>query len=149
MHKRGRLALPLKVLLLTAVAAVGAGVGYYLTHPSKYRSPDAIAMDFYQQLATHDYQSALSDVVPSEQGQATSMASQADVQSFVSETAHENIQLVNPQAAQGVTDVVTLEGCGQDFSCSNFQPVPTVKQAGKWYVDFEAWQQELDPGVGS
>jgi hypothetical protein len=140
--KKGHLALPLVLLLVAALVAAAGTVGFILTHPSPHRSPDAVALDFYQKLAASpmDATAVLADVVPSQQGQAASLTSLREVQSVSTELQHENLSVLNPSTPLTTSKSVEIQGCNEILSCGPVAvTVPTVEVQGKWYVDFAAW----------
>lgn len=142
--KRGRLVLPLKVLLVLVVAAGVAAGAFILTHPSPRRSPDAAAMDFYQQLEKGQWASALKDVAPDQRATASGMRALPEVMKFRTSLADfSNLQLANGGPPTATTKSVQIQGCGADFSCTSLLAVPTLEVKGSWYVDFTTWDQTL------
>lgn len=142
--KRGRLVLPLKILIILVVVAGVSALGFFLTHPSPLRSPDAVAQNFYQSIEKGQWTAALSDVAPAQRTAATGMQTLPEVKRFKSGLVNfSNLQVVNPTPPTATTASVQLQGCGADFSCSPLEAVPTTEVKGQWYVDFDAWDPTL------
>ena len=140
--KKGHLAGPLVALIVVALVAAAGAVGYKLTHPSPQRSPDAVALNFYQKLGASppDYTGAVADIVPSQQGQAGSMNSMHEVQAVVQELQTQNLSVLNPSKPTATTKSVIVQGCNATLSCGPEEPaIPTEEIGGKWYVDFTSW----------
>ena len=143
-RKRGRLALPLKLLIIAVLIAAVATVGFVLTHPSPLRSPDAVSLDFYKQIEHSQFASARKDVLPSQIAAANLMGTLPEVKLFVQHVqSFSSLEVSSPAPPTSGTDLVSMQGCGADFSCAGLESVPTVKVKGSWYVDFEAWDSAL------
>jgi hypothetical protein len=140
--KKGHLAGPLVAVIVVALVAVVGAVGYVLTHPSPHRSPDAVALDFYQKLGASppDYAGALADIAPDQQAQAGSLGSLHEVQAVMQELQTENLSVLNPSNPTSTSKAVVIQGCNATLSCGPEEPaVAAVEIGGKWYVDFTSW----------
>ncbi|HXW34439.1 MAG TPA: hypothetical protein VEJ87_07655 [Acidimicrobiales bacterium] len=140
--KKGHLSLPLVVTFIVIVVGIAGAVGYFLTHPSPQRSPDSVALDFYEHLGQQpaDYTGALSDVLPQERAQAAGMGSLHEVQVVVQQIGTQNLSVYNPGPPSGTTKTVQIKACNADLSCGPLSvSVPTAEYESKWYVDFNAW----------
>jgi hypothetical protein len=135
------------VLVVLVLVATGVLVDR-LAHPSPHRSPTAVALAFYQDLATGNVR-ALEHLVEPSQASAVPEAMSAPVVRAFQQTSLRGV-VVQPGTTEpgSLLTLVVLQTCQANLSCEPTVPVPTTKVGDAWDVDWVAWQASLSPAAG-
>jgi len=141
-----RLPLWIDILLILIVIGAAGAVGYYFTHPSVHRAPDAVANNFAQQVGTADYTGASDDVDPADKTAALAALSQPGGQTGglidgVFGATHST--QIGTSTESGSTASVIIKACNSDLACNDLPAIPCERIAGKWYVDWTLLIQDL------
>lgn len=137
---------PVLRALVAAVVLGGAGfAAYRLTHPSPHRSAPAVATSFYDALQRGSLAAAAADVEPQQQTTASAALGNPSVRHFVQSQLSTAVVQVGTTTVEGSETSVIIELCRANLSCGATVPVPTVRIAGAWYVDWNTWLQALPP----
>jgi hypothetical protein len=134
--RRGHLPLWVDAVIILLIVGAAGAVGYVLTHPSVYRSPDAIAVDFAHQMGSGDYQNASKDVDPKEQASALSLLRSEGQQVLNGDFIGVHTTQVASSQVTGTTASVELKSCNASLACNPLPTIPCEETDGKWYVDW-------------
>jgi hypothetical protein len=135
------------VVLVLVLAAAGYVVDR-LAHPSPHRSPTAVALAFYQDLASGNVRALEQLVEPSQAGAVPSAMTAPVVEAFRRTSLRGVVVQPGTTEPGSLLTLVVLQTCQANLSCEPTVPVPTTKVGDAWDVDWVAWQASLSPAAG-